>query len=64
MPTQEQPASALTAQEVAKQLKVSYRTVLNLAQSGELSYFMVGDTYRFTQEDVDRYIADHRGRKK
>ena len=61
MPTPEPPASALTAQEVAKQLKVSYRTVLNLAQSGDLSYFLVNNQYRFTQADVDQYIADHRG---
>lgn len=56
--------AALDAQEVARMLRVSYRKVLDLAERGDLSYFTVGNQYRFLRSDVERYITDHRGGKK
>ena len=53
----------LDAQDVANLLKVNYRTVLRLANDGEINSFMVGNQVRFRRSDVDRYIESHRKRK-
>lgn len=50
------PGEALDAKDVAKILKVSYRTVLRLAERGELPYFRVGDLWRFERKDIDEFI--------
>jgi excisionase family DNA binding protein len=47
---------ALDANDVARMLKVSYRTVLRLAERGELPYFRVGDLWRFERKDVEEFI--------
>ena len=47
---------ALDANDVARILKVSYRTVLRLAERGELPYFRVGDLWRFERKDVEEFI--------
>ncbi len=47
---------ALDANDVARMLKVSYRTVLRLAERGELPYFRVGDLWRFERKDVEDFI--------
>jgi excisionase family DNA binding protein len=46
----------LDAKGVAEMLKVSSRTVLRLAERGELPYFRVGDLWRFQRSDVIDYI--------
>jgi excisionase family DNA binding protein len=50
------PNEALDANDVARMLKVSYRTVLRLAERGELPYFRVGDLWRFERKDVEEFI--------
>ena len=47
---------ALDAKDVARMLKISYRTVLRLAERGELPYFRVGDLWRFERKDVEEFI--------
>ena len=51
-----EPSEALDANDVARILKVSYRTVLRLAERGELPYFRVGDLWRFERKDVEDFI--------
>lgn len=50
----------LDPKDVARILKVSTRTVLRLAERGELPYFRVGDLWRFERKDVDDYIQRHK----
>ena len=50
------PNEVLDANDVARMLKVSYRTVLRLAERGELPYFRVGDLWRFERKDVEDFI--------
>ena len=50
------PNEVLDPKGVAGILKVSTRTVLRLAERGELPYFRVGDLWRFQKKDVDAYI--------
>jgi excisionase family DNA binding protein len=50
----------LDPKDVARILKVSTRTVLRLAERGELPYFRVGDLWRFERKDVDEYIQKHK----
>ena len=47
---------ALTAEEVAKLLKVSRGTVYSLKDKGELPSFLVGRKLRFTRRAVQDYI--------
>jgi excisionase family DNA binding protein len=51
---------ALDANDVARILKVSYRTVLRLAERGELPYFRVGDLWRFERKDVEEFIKSNK----
>jgi excisionase family DNA binding protein len=53
---EDSPNEALDAKDVARMLKVSYRTVLRLAERGELPYFRVGDLWRFERKDVEEFI--------
>ena len=46
----------LEVKEVAEILKVSTRTVIRLAERGELVAFKVGDLWRFRRSDVNEYI--------
>jgi excisionase family DNA binding protein len=46
----------LDAKEVAKILKVHQRTVIRLAERGELKAFRVGDLWRFRRSDVEEFI--------
>lgn len=50
------PNEVLDPKGVAGILKVSTRTVLRLAERGELPYFRVGDLWRFQKKDVYAYI--------
>lgn len=46
----------LDAREVAKLLRVHQRTVIRLAERGELRAFRVGDLWRFRRADVEEFI--------
>lgn len=48
---------ALTADEVAKILRVSRNTVYNLVKRDELAAYYVGRKMRFSQADVENYLA-------
>lgn len=50
----------LDAKEVAKILKVSPRTIVRLAERGEIVAFKVGDLWRFHRSDVDNYIEEQK----
>jgi len=54
----------LEVKDVAQILKVSTRTVIRLAERGELTAFKVGDLWRFRRSDVDDYIARQIQRRK
>lgn len=49
-------ADALTADEVAKMLRVSRNTVYNLVKRDELASYYVGRKMRFSLADVEKYI--------
>lgn len=59
----------LTAQEVAKYLRIHPYTVKRLARAGKLPGFKVGDQWRFKKEDIDLLskksakIGERSGRK-
>ena len=46
----------LEVKDVANILKISTRTVIRLAERGELVAFKIGDLWRFRRSDVDEYI--------
>tara|TARA_R110002072_G_scaffold302794_1_gene488779 strand:+ start:13355 stop:13540 length:186 start_codon:yes stop_codon:yes gene_type:complete len=46
-----------TIKEVAEYLKVNERTIYRLAASGELPAFKVGNSWRFKQADLEKWIA-------
>lgn len=47
----------LTVAEVADMLRVSNMTVYRLINSGGLPAVRVGKSYRLTEADVDKYLA-------
>ncbi len=47
----------LTVAEVAEMLRVSNMTVYRLINAGSLPAVRVGKSYRLTEADVDRYLA-------
>ena len=51
---------ALSTQEVADILHVSKSTIYDLIRRGEINSYKIGRKVRFTQEDVDAYIARSR----
>lgn len=51
---------ALSTQEVADILHVSKSTIYDLIRRGEIHSYKIGRKVRFTQEDVDAYIARSR----
>ena len=50
----------LDAKEVAKMLRVHQRTVIRLAERGELKAFRVGDLWRFLRSDIVEFINRQR----
>jgi excisionase family DNA binding protein len=46
----------LDVKEVARILRVSTRTVIRLAERGELVSFKIGDLWRFRRSDVNDYV--------
>ncbi len=51
-------AEFLTVAEVAEMLRVSNMTVYRLINAGQLRAVRVGKSYRLTEDDVDRYLAE------
>lgn len=51
---------SLSTQEVADMLHVSKSTVYDLIRKGEIHSYKIGRKVRFTQDDVDAYIARSR----
>ena len=51
---------SLSTQEVADILHVSKATIYNLINKGEIHAYKIGRKVRFTQDDVDAYIARSR----
>lgn len=51
---------SLSTQEVADILHVSKSTIYDLIRKGEIHSYKIGRKVRFTQEDVDAYIARSR----
>lgn len=51
---------SLSTQDVADILRVSKSTVYDLIRKGEIHSYKIGRKVRFTQEDVDAYIARSR----
>ena len=45
----------LTAEEVAKELRINVRTVRQYIASGELVAIMVGKGYKITREDLEDF---------
>lgn len=46
----------LTLKEVAEHLRLAEKTAYRLAAEGELPGFKVGGSWRFTKEDINRWI--------
>ena len=55
-----QQNKSLSTQEVADMLHVSKSTVYDLIRKGEIHSYKIGRKVRFTQDDVDAYIARSR----
>ena len=51
---------SLSTQEVADILHVSKSTIYDLIKKGEIHSYKIGRKVRFTQDDVDAYIARSR----
>ncbi len=51
---------SLSAQEAAQILHVSKSSIYELIRRGEINSYKIGRKVRFTQDDVDAYIARSR----
>jgi excisionase family DNA binding protein len=49
------PATALTAAEAAKRLRVSPWTIYRLARTGKLPSYRAGSALRFTVDEIERF---------
>lgn len=49
----------LSLQEMAKQLKVSERTIIRWVRSGELRAFRLGHVTRVTKEDFEKFLKKY-----
>ena len=47
----------LTVKETAEQLNVTQKTVYNLIERNELKAYKVGNRWRITPEDINRYLG-------
>ena len=54
------PNKSLSTLEVANLLHVSKSTIYELIRRGEINSYKIGRKVRFTQDDVDAYIARSR----
>ncbi len=56
--------SPIDAKEAAKILGVTARTVIRLADKGEIAGFKVGDVWRFRRLDLENYIEAQINKRK
>jgi excisionase family DNA binding protein len=61
MPSDEQ---MMDTDQVAHYLKLNRRTVLKMAERGELPGVKVGKQWRYRRSDIDRYLDDKREHSK
>jgi excisionase family DNA binding protein len=54
----------IDAKEAAQILGVTPRTVIRLADKGEIVGFKVGDVWRFRRLDLENYIEEQIARRK
>lgn len=54
----------LTLKEVAEYLKLAEKTAYRLAAEGKLPGFKVGGSWRFKQEDVQKWIEEQKSPKR
>ena len=48
----------LTIREVAEMLKLTEKTAYRLVSEGEIPGFKVGGSWRFSQKELERWIAN------
>ena len=53
-----------TMESLAEYLGVELRTIYEMTCRGKIAYFKVGKQNRFTQSQVDDYIANHTKKSK
>ncbi len=53
-------ARPIDTKEVADMLGVTPRTVIRLAERGEIIGFKVGDVWRFYRRDIEDYIEEQK----
>ncbi|HZS79172.1 MAG TPA: helix-turn-helix domain-containing protein [Ktedonobacteraceae bacterium] len=54
------PKEILDAEEVGEMLRIHPRTVIRLANQGELPGFKVGGQWRFKRQDIEDYIEEQK----
>jgi excisionase family DNA binding protein len=57
MATRSPKTDILMIKEVAEYLKVTERTIYRLAAAKKIPAFKVGGSWRFSRNDIDRWIA-------
>ncbi len=55
------PQDVLTAQEVAALLKLSYRTILNMARRGQIPAAQIAGQWRFLRDDLETWLKAKAG---
>ncbi|TWT59651.1 helix-turn-helix domain-containing protein [Rubinisphaera italica] len=50
----------LTVSEIAKSLEINPTTVRRLIETGEITAYKVGKTYRVTKEDYEKFLANNK----
>lgn len=50
----------INAKEAGKMLGVTSRTVIRMAERGEIPAFRVGDLWKFHASDIQKYIEDEK----
>ena len=60
VPPNPHPLALLTAKQVAQILQWNHFTVIKKAEKGELPGFKLGRGWRFREEDILRWIEQHR----
>jgi len=58
MPSSPADNAIMTIGEVAVYLKVTERTIYRLAGSKQIPAFKVGGSWRFSKDDIDRWIQE------
>jgi len=53
-----QKSDILTTQELSKYLKLNEKTIIRMAQSGNLPGFKIGNQWRFYLSTIDEYMQD------